>query len=145
MKTETPKDPDGAPLCAWCGKGPVPPSRGTKPRAYCSRSCVSRAHEARKLQRKLLNAYMKGRADEIELRPAKSRDDLPGDRGKSQDFAEGTSRDFPKQQVTPPDPGGGWVRSPEEVDSQLQELEQRRGRPRHNVRLSWEDLRSDDD
>ncbi|MFF3420984.1 hypothetical protein ACFYW9_41080 [Streptomyces sp. NPDC002698] len=133
MDTETPTDAEGNRLCAWCGEGPVPPSRGTKPRAYCSRSCVQRAHEARKLQRKLLNAYMKGRADEVELRPRKSHDFPAGDRGKSQDFADGTSRDFPKQQVTPPDPPArpdGWVRSEDEINAQLAELEQRRtGQP----------------
>jgi hypothetical protein len=82
-------------LCAWCGKGPVPPSRGTKPRAYCSRSCVQRAHEARKERERtkdrLVAAYMKGRREEAELSAAKSRD-----------FPPATSRDFPEAQVTPP-------------------------------------------
>lgn len=44
------RDANGNRLCAWCGEGPLPPSRGTKPRAYCSRSCVQRAYEARKEQ-----------------------------------------------------------------------------------------------
>lgn len=107
MSTETPRDADGSLLCAWCG-APVPPSLGTKPRAYCRRGCVQRAHEARKLEKqlqavreeeaakrseKLLNAYLKGRAEEAELRAAKSRDDAGSDRGKSRDFA--------KPQVTP--------------------------------------------
>ncbi|MFD6960914.1 hypothetical protein [Streptomyces venezuelae] len=101
MSTETPTSGDGEALCAWCGRGPVPPSRGTKPRAYCSRSCVQRAHESRKLRKKLLGAYMKGRAEEAELRGGKSRDDA----GKSRDFpgrqAPAKSRDFPKPQVNP--------------------------------------------
>lgn len=103
-------DSAGAPLCAWCGKGPVPPSRGTKPRAYCSRACVQRAYVARKqaedakaLSDRLVAAYMKGRAEEAEVwqSGAKSRD-LSARRGKSRDDAPGTSRDFPKVQVTPP-------------------------------------------
>jgi hypothetical protein len=61
---EDPRDADGNPLCAWCGKGPLPPSRGTKPRAYCSQACVHRAYRARKAEQareRLVAAYMKGR------------------------------------------------------------------------------------
>nr|ADB77871.1 SpdA-like protein [Streptomyces sp. x4(2010)] len=87
MDVETPRGPDGERLCAWCGKGPVPPSRGTKPRAYCSRACVHRAYRARKAREqreRLVAAYMKGRAEEAEAwrSGAKSRD-LLSHRGKS--------------------------------------------------------------
>lgn len=90
-------DPTDTPprLCAWCGGGPVPPSRGTKPRAYCSRSCVQRAYEARKererTKERIVAAYMKGRREEAELSA-----------GKSRDVAGGKSRDFSELQVTPP-------------------------------------------
>lgn len=95
MTTETPKTGAGDPLCAWCGQGPVPPSRGTKPRAYCSRSCVQRAYEARRVQERVLKAYAKGRADGIaDVGSGKSRDDGTGG---------GKSRDFPgDSQVTAP-------------------------------------------
>lgn len=103
MSTETPTNGDGEKLCAWCG-GLVPPSRGTKPRAYCKRGCVQRAHEARKLRKKLFNAYTKGRTEEAEAREAKSRD-VPNPQGKSRDFArrddQAKSRDVPKPQVVP--------------------------------------------
>jgi hypothetical protein len=124
--TETPRDADGNPLCAWCG-GPVPPSLGTKPRAYCKDGCKQRAYEARKLAQqldeareavraeeaekrpqRLLNAYMKDRAEEAELRAAKSRDFGRSAVGTSRDDArssERTSRDFPtKPQVETPVP-----------------------------------------
>ncbi|MGW0172052.1 hypothetical protein ACWDWT_43920, partial [Streptomyces sp. NPDC003343] len=65
--SDQPRDADGNPLCAWCGKGPLPPSRGTKPRAYCSRSCVQRAHEERKvlarLEERAAKAYTAGKTD----------------------------------------------------------------------------------
>jgi hypothetical protein len=112
---ENPKGPNGETLCAWCGKGPVPPSRGTKPRAYCSRACVQRAYvkrkrddEERKIQERVLKAYAKGRAEGAELRPGKSRDFARTGAGKSRDFPESDpekSRDFPpKPQVTAPVP-----------------------------------------
>jgi hypothetical protein len=104
MTTETPRDGDGSVLCAWCGGGPVPPSRGTKPRVYCKDGCKTRAWEARKLARqleeareavrqeeaeqrpaKLLNAYLKGRAEEAELGSPKSRDDGQNAVAKSRD------------------------------------------------------------
>ncbi|MET7816509.1 hypothetical protein ABZT26_37470 [Streptomyces sp. NPDC005395] len=110
MSTETPKDIDGNPLCAWCG-GPVPPSLGTKPRAYCKDGCKQRAYEARKLEKQLgavraeeaekrapllLNAYTKGRREEAESRAATSRDLGRNAAGKSRDVARndgGKSRD----------------------------------------------------
>lgn len=120
MDTETPKDADGRPLCAWCG-GLVPPSLGTKPRAYCKDGCKQRAYEARKLEKQLqavraeeaekrtaglVQAYMKGRAEERELRAGKSRDVGRGAVGTSRDDAgsgEGKSRDVAtKPQVKPP-------------------------------------------
>jgi hypothetical protein len=97
--TETPRDADGNPLCAWCG-GPVPPSLGTKPRAYCKDGCKQRAYEARRLEKQLqavraeeaekraaglVQAYMKGRTEEKQARAAKSRDGVPGAAGKSRD------------------------------------------------------------
>lgn len=73
----------------------MPPSRGTKPRLYCSRSCVQRAHEARKERERtkdrMIAAYMKGRREEAELNG-----------GKSRDVASKKSRDFPKSQVAAP-------------------------------------------
>ncbi|GAA3909165.1 hypothetical protein GCM10022207_93350 [Streptomyces lannensis] len=110
--TDQLRDADGNPLCAWCGKGPVPPSRGTKPRAYCSRSCVQRAYEGRKLSELLKEraaiAYTAGKADaqawaerEASAQSGKSRD-VPTDRGKSRDDAGAKSRDFPKPQVNSP-------------------------------------------
>jgi hypothetical protein len=100
--TENPKGPNGETLCAWCGKGPVPPSRGTKPRAYCSRSCVHRASRKRRTERLIAKAYTAGKADAAAW-TAKSRD-VSTDQGKSRDDAGERSRDFPKQQVTPPKP-----------------------------------------
>ena len=44
----TPAVGEGQP-CGYCG-GPMPPSRGTKPRTHCSRSCVQRSYEARQVQ-----------------------------------------------------------------------------------------------
>ena len=125
METETPRG-----LCGWCG-GPVPASRGTKPRRYCKDGCKQRAYEARKLERQLkavreegtekrtamlARAYTKGRA-------ASSRDDVPR--------VPRTSRDVPRAPAQPPlfrEPGEGWVRSEEEIAAQLAELDARRGR-----------------
>ena len=118
MTTETPGNGGTGP-CGWCG-GPVPPSRGTKPRRYCKNGCKQRAYEARKLADQLqavrdaeaekrtamlARAYAKGRA-------ATSRDDGGSDQTTSRDVTQA--------------PGEGWVRSVEEMDAQLAELEQRR-------------------
>jgi hypothetical protein len=101
MTTETPRDSAGAPLCAWCG-GRVPPSRGTKPRAYCKDGCKQRAYEARRLEKQLqavreqeaekraallVKAYAKGRREATaEVRATSSRDDGRSWTGKSRDF-----------------------------------------------------------
>lgn len=116
----TPRNADGEKLCAWCG-GPVPPSLGTKPRAYCKDGCVQRAYEARKLERqlaeargavraeeagkranRLIKAYAKGRSEEAELRAGKSRE-VPRSDG-------GNSREVPNPQVGTPAPAPGVAR-----------------------------------
>jgi hypothetical protein len=98
--SDDPRDSSGAPLCAWCG-GPVPPSRGTKPRSYCKRGCVQRAHEARKLADLLAKTRSEARAAEAAVWSGKSRD-LDG---KSRDDAHGKSRDFPEPPAERPASG----------------------------------------
>ncbi|MGA5637110.1 hypothetical protein [Streptomyces lydicamycinicus] len=51
---DTPQTPER--LCEQCKHRSVPPTLGSKPRRYCSRSCVQRAYEARKTQRLLAAA-----------------------------------------------------------------------------------------
>ncbi|MFC9099293.1 hypothetical protein ACFT2A_42875, partial [Streptomyces sp. NPDC057072] len=47
MKHDTPRDPDGAKLCAWCGS-PIQQNGIGRSKDYCRRSCRQRAYEARK-------------------------------------------------------------------------------------------------
>lgn len=117
----TTKEPGDGRLCAWCG-GPVPPSRGSKPRRYCKDGCKQRAYEARKLEEQLRAV----REAETEKRTALlARAYTKGREASSRDVAQvgpGTSRDDVRV------PGDDWVRSPEAVDAQLAELERRRPR-----------------
>ncbi|WP_460073924.1 hypothetical protein, partial [Streptomyces sp. YKOK-I1] len=97
MSTDIPRDADGRRLCEHCHTKPVPESRGTKPRRYCSRNCVQRAYEARKVREAIVTSVAVA---------------VARDRAKSREVASdgrGTSRDFPKPQVDPlvapvPDP-----------------------------------------
>lgn len=50
MKTETPRTPDGAKLCAWCG-GEIRQSGVGRSRDYCRRLCRDRAYKQRRDQR----------------------------------------------------------------------------------------------
>jgi len=55
------------PLCAHCEQRPVPPSRGTKPRRYCSRSCVQRAYEKRQTEQLLAAAVQQEKERQTRL------------------------------------------------------------------------------
>ncbi|MFJ4562100.1 hypothetical protein ACIP4Q_39345 [Streptomyces massasporeus] len=46
--TDTPRDPNGAKLCAWCGSA-IRQSGVGRSRDYCRRSCRQRAYEQRKV------------------------------------------------------------------------------------------------
>lgn len=50
MKHETPRTPDGAKLCAWCG-GEIKQSGVGRSRDYCRRLCRDRAYKQRRDQR----------------------------------------------------------------------------------------------
>jgi hypothetical protein len=116
---ESPRDTAGNRLCEYCGD-PVPKSLGTKPKRYCKRSCRQRAYEARQRREAIVTAVATAVA-----RDRTSRDNPARPRA--------SSRDVPKVPVPPPaaaDPGDGWVRSIDEVDAQLRELEARQAAPR---------------
>jgi hypothetical protein len=101
-KYDVPRDEDGQRLCEHCQKTPVPPSRGTKPRRYCSRNCRQRAYEARKVREAIVTSVAVAVA-----RDRKSRDFPARDRAKS--------RDFPKPQAAPEVPavpGGDFLLAP---------------------------------
>ena len=55
-KYDVPRDEDGRRLCEHCQKNPLPPSLGSKPRRYCSRNCVQRAYEARKVREAIVTS-----------------------------------------------------------------------------------------
>lgn len=116
MTTEEPRDSDGNKLCAWCG-GPIRQSGVGRSRDYCSRTHREYAYRKRRDLALLLQGYARGEAD------AKARGDSSTD----------GSSDNRRILVSPvdetradPAPGEGWVRSPEEIDAQLAELEERR-------------------
>ncbi|WP_225102675.1 hypothetical protein [Streptomyces sp. CoH27] len=50
VKTETPRDADGAKLCAWCG-GSIKQSGVGRSRDYCKRLCREQAYRKRRDQR----------------------------------------------------------------------------------------------
>jgi len=81
-----PRDENGVLLCQQCQKRPAPPSLGTKPRIYCSKSCKQRAYEARRT-RSIVDV-----AVQVALRrEAKSRDQQQPksrDQAKPRDFAD---------------------------------------------------------
>ncbi|MEU0360486.1 hypothetical protein [Streptomyces cyaneofuscatus] len=117
MKRDTPRDADGAKLCAWCG-GEIRQSGVGRSRDYCSRTHREYAYRARREAEVKLVAYSRGRADAV--RPVSSTVDTRPDPVPTVDET--------RAPVPPPaaaDPGEGWVRSIDEVDAQLQELEAR--------------------
>ncbi|MFF0674282.1 hypothetical protein ACFYVE_39470 [Streptomyces tendae] len=109
---DTPRDADGAKLCAWCGD-PVKQSGVGRSRDYCRRSCRQRAYEARK-QREAVVAAVASAVARRDSSRVETRTPVV------------SSRDETRPPV-PADPGEGWVRSIDEVDAQLRELDARRG------------------
>ncbi|MEU8030681.1 hypothetical protein AB0C13_18855 [Streptomyces sp. NPDC049099] len=75
--TETPRDTDGEPLCAWCGD-PIKQSGVGRRRAYCSRTHREYAYRDRRDRERLLRAYSKGRADERSFSSVDERKDAGG-------------------------------------------------------------------
>ena len=55
MSTTTPRDADGAKLCAWCGSE-IKQSGVGRSRDYCRRSCRQRAYEARRQREAIVSA-----------------------------------------------------------------------------------------
>jgi hypothetical protein len=108
---DTPRDADGAKLCAWCGD-PVKQSGVGRSRDYCRRSCRQRAYEARKQREAVVAAVASAVARRDSSRVETRTPVVP-------------SRDETWRPV-PADPGEGWVRSIDEVDAQLRELDARR-------------------
>ncbi|MEU3256102.1 hypothetical protein [Streptomyces sp. NPDC006997] len=122
MKRDTPRAADGEKLCAWCG-GPIKQSGVGRSRDYCSRTHREYAYRARREAEMRLVAYSRGRADAV--RPVSSTVDTRRDPVPTVDET--------RAPVPPPaaaDPGEGWVRSIDEVDAQLRELEARQAAPR---------------
>ncbi|MFH8797781.1 hypothetical protein [Streptomyces sp. NPDC017941] len=115
MKRDTPRATDGAKLCAWCG-GEIKQSGVGRSRDYCSRTHREYAYRARREAEMKLVAYSRGRADAV--RPVSSTVDRRPDSVPTVDET--------RAPVPAPDPGEGWVRSIDEVDTQLRELEARR-------------------
>lgn len=63
-KHETPRDPDGAKLCAWCG-GPIQQSGVGRSKDYCSRTHKEYAYRARRDARLIAEAYGQGRSEAL--------------------------------------------------------------------------------
>jgi hypothetical protein len=115
MKRDTPRATDGAKLCAWCG-GEIKQSGVGRSRDYCSRTHREYAYRARREAEVKLVAYSRGRADAV--RSVSSTVDTRRDPVPTVDET--------RAPVPAADPGVGWVRSIDEVDAQLRELEARR-------------------
>ncbi|NUS11602.1 MAG: hypothetical protein HOY69_09415 [Streptomyces sp.] len=103
--------------CAWCGATFRPGTIG-RAAVYCRRSCRQRAYEARREAQRIEYALAMAAADS-------SRDERPGRSDSTRDETESGQPPAP----TLPDPRDGWVRSPDEVEAQLRELEARRAAP----------------
>ncbi|BFP57575.1 hypothetical protein SCMC78_73820 (plasmid) [Streptomyces sp. CMC78] len=61
-RRETPRAPDGAKLCGWCG-GPIQQSGVGRSRDYCSRTHREYAYRDRREAEIRIAAYSRGRAD----------------------------------------------------------------------------------
>ena len=111
MKHDTPRDAEGAKLCAWCGE-PIRQSGVGRSRDYCRRSCRQRAYEARVQREAVVTAVASAIARRDSSRVESRTPAIP-------------SRDETRA-PEPRDPGEGWVRSIDEVDAQLREIDARR-------------------
>jgi hypothetical protein len=134
---DTPRDADGAKLCAWCGEV-IRQSGIGRSKDYCRRSCRQRAYEARK-QREVVVAAVAAAI----VRRDSSRDAIRKPNDSSRDETVRAGRAAVPAPAAPPvpqeppaavlpvpaDPGEGWVRSIDVVDAQLQELDARRAAP----------------
>ncbi|MEX3213608.1 hypothetical protein CQR58_049450, partial [Streptomyces acidiscabies] len=118
---DTPRDADGAKLCAWCGE-PIRQSGVGRSKDYCRRSCRQRAYEARK-QREVVVAAVAAAVVRRDSSRVESR--KPNDSSRDETRFAGPA---PVPAPVAP-PGDGWVRSIDEVDAQLRELETRRAVP----------------
>lgn len=118
METETPRDADGNKLCAWCG-GPIRQSGVGRSRDYCSRTHREYAYRKRRDLALLLKGYARGKTDA----EAWTDSSTGGSSDNRRIFVSPVD-----ETTTDPTPGEGWVRSSEEIEAQLAELEQRRGR-----------------
>lgn len=113
-ETDTHQMATDGPLCAHCEKRTVPRSRGTKPRKYCSRSCVQRAYELRqrqlfvaaalKMEKEREREQLRAALHAAEAREGKSREDAPTlgatsreDAGDLQEQPEAKSREVPSE------------------------------------------------
>lgn len=103
--------------CAWCGATFRPGTIG-RAAVYCRRSCRQRAYEARREAQRIEFALAIAAADSSRDRRAGRPDSTRDEMGAG-----------PTPAPTLPDPREGWVRSPDEVEAQLRELEARRAAP----------------
>lgn len=109
-------DTDRPQLCQHkpCGK-PIQAAKTGRPPKYCSGQCRKRAWEAERLRRAVVVELAK-------LAAKRQRTFRPDE----------TPRPDPRPQVPSgrnSAAGGGWVRSKEEIEAQLRELERRRSAP----------------
>ncbi|MEW1798159.1 hypothetical protein [Streptomyces niveus] len=77
MKHETPRTPDGAKLCAWCG-GPIKQSGVGRSKDYCGRTHRELAYRERATQKRIAQAL-------ADASPVSSTDEVPGQRDSSTD------------------------------------------------------------
>jgi hypothetical protein len=103
--------------CAWCGSNFLPGTIG-RAAVYCRRSCRQRAYEARREAQRIEYALAMAAADSTRDERSERSDSTRDETGSGQVPAP-----------TLPDPREGWVRSPDEVEAQLRELEARRAAP----------------
>lgn len=96
MKHETPRDADGAKVCAWCG-GPIKQSGVGRSRDYCGRTHRELAYRERATQKRIAQAL-------ADASPVSSVDDLPGQRDTSTDEIRGGVESSTDETELPPLP-----------------------------------------
>lgn len=77
MKHETPRTPDGAKLCAWCG-GPIRQSGVGRSRDYCSRTHKEYAYRERATQKRIAQAL-------ADASPISTTDEVPSPQDSTTD------------------------------------------------------------
>ncbi|NUR91199.1 MAG: hypothetical protein HOY71_44595 [Nonomuraea sp.] len=115
-------DEDLTRLCQWCGRAFRLGTTGRRA-VYCGRSCRELAYRERRTRRLIAQAVAQATAGPA-ARAVSSTDDRPHSDSTVDETESGQVGRVPAPAL--PDPGEGWVRSPDVVEAQLRELQARR-------------------